>query len=497
MLSLRTKVTILAVSVMIPLAMLASYLFQLRTHDVSRFNENTARWVSTYVASLSDLYWSSRGGPRWRELGDWREGLWGYLTGGLPEGYEVVLVDAASGEVLASTNAKLGSLFAQASARVIPGQIEMVRNPSDGLVYSVVVAYPDVAPWKVLVSRCLVADFWDSAARMLACGVAVLVVVSGGSYLLGAYAADRITRPLRSVVEAIRRAVRSGRLVDAHVAFQEGDEEARLLVDSFNEMVSMLEQTVAELRAAKDELKQKASLLQALLDDRVQNQERERQRIASDLHDGAIQVMVGALYLLDGAAAADVDQRDGLGERVGQAAEAVKEAICETRRIIYGLHPVALQSLGLVGAVEQELRTVSRRTAIEANLHVVGRPVRLGPEAELGLFRIVQECLDNVIKHASAKRILVSIYFGRQEVTVSVMDDGIGIRGGWKGEGTCRIQGIGFASMENRAEELGGSLEVESEEGMGTTVTVRLPATRNDASSSGGGGHRDQSAGGG
>jgi signal transduction histidine kinase len=151
-------------------------------------------------------------------------------------------------------------------------------------------------------------------------------------------------------------------------------------------------------------------------------------------------------------------------------------AIADIRRLVYGLRPPTLDEFGLIGAIRERAAdySVHGRTAETPGLRIdVEAPERLPtlPAAvEVAAYRIVEEALTNVVRHANAQRCIVRLALG-DALELEVGDDGVGV------PQACRA-GVGFTSMRERAEELGGSCVVEPATGGGTRVVARLPVAR-------------------
>ncbi|TET37466.1 MAG: PAS domain S-box protein, partial [Dehalococcoidia bacterium] len=204
-------------------------------------------------------------------------------------------------------------------------------------------------------------------------------------------------------------------------------------------------------------------------------QEEERKRIACELHDDTAQALVALSRQLDSFISSDEHlpmQQITFLEELRQQANSILEGV---RRFSQDLRPSVLDDLGLLPALEwltSELRT---QYGVLAEIKVLGAPRRLPPEAELVLFRIAQEALRNVWKHAQASRAVVTVEFGDSKMGIEVSDDGKGFKvpprvGDLTSEGK-----LGLVGMLERARLLGGSLVVQSDLGKGTTVAVEAP----------------------
>ena len=205
----------------------------------------------------------------------------------------------------------------------------------------------------------------------------------------------------------------------------------------------------------------------------VKAQEEERARIAQELHDEPLQTVVHLYRLLDRLSTAPPgppeDVRQGLGEARG-VAEGIAE---ELRRLARGLRPASLEDLGLVTALGRLAADVDGRGGLRAELRVEGEPRRLDPLQELGLFRIAQEGVRNVERHARAGHVLVGLRFEADAVVLTVDDDGRGLPPAILADG--EPQGLGLVGMDERAALLGGRFEIRSTPVEGTHLRARIP----------------------
>ena len=140
------------------------------------------------------------------------------------------------------------------------------------------------------------------------------------------------------------------------------------------------------------------------------------------------------------------------------------------RLLIFELRPPALTQQGLVGALRQRLEVVERRAGVETQL-LVETPLELPISVEAGLYRVAQEALNNVLLHSAATQVTVRLGVAEEGVQLDVMDNGKG----FDLESIGHQGGIGLASMQERAENLGGSLQIVSEPGQGTSIKAVIP----------------------
>jgi signal transduction histidine kinase len=162
-------------------------------------------------------------------------------------------------------------------------------------------------------------------------------------------------------------------------------------------------------------------------------------------------------------------------EHLKQAKEMAEGAMKTVRDLAMGLRPSMLDDLGLGPAVEWLGREFSRVSGIPVDVVVHGQLEALSDAQKTGLFRVVQESLTNVMRHAQAHRVVVELRESEDRIELTVRDDGRGIRGGRE------RRGVGLLGMEERIRELGGVFSVVSAPGAGTTVRAEIPKTRVEA----------------
>lgn len=196
-------------------------------------------------------------------------------------------------------------------------------------------------------------------------------------------------------------------------------------------------------------------------------QEQERRNIALELHDGIGQVLTALINHLQHAAG-----RPGDGEQE-ESVKLAKSALSEVRRMSRALRPSVLDDLGLVAALNWLARTTGETSGLQIVLDLTDEELDLDPQTETLVFRIVQESLTNIIKHAGATRTRVVLDKHNGKLQVSISDNG-------KGFDAASVLGVtengfGVRGMRDRAELFGGKLDVKSAPNEGTLVTLTLP----------------------
>jgi signal transduction histidine kinase len=205
-------------------------------------------------------------------------------------------------------------------------------------------------------------------------------------------------------------------------------------------------------------------------------QESERRRVAGDIHDGISQRLVGLTYRLDAAArAVDAGEQASAAEQLEKARDLVDLTLGEARAAISGLRPPVLDDLGLAGG----LASLAASTP-EVDLELALDDRRLPEHIEVALYRIAQEAVQNVVKHSRALVASVSFAVRDRVARLEIADNGIGFdttRAAGAPDPGLELpsSGYGMLSMAERADLVGGTLEVRSQPGAGTTVTVTVP----------------------
>jgi len=201
----------------------------------------------------------------------------------------------------------------------------------------------------------------------------------------------------------------------------------------------------------------------------VGGQELERQRLARELHDETGQALTSILLGLK--AVEDAGDEETLRDAAANLRELVVATLQDVRRLAVELRPKALDDFGLVPALERLAETFSEHTGIDVQLEAQLGERRLSDEVETTLYRIVQEALTNIVKHAQARTVSILLVRREQRVTAIIEDDGLGFD-----FEHARADGLGLVGMRERVGLIGGKLRIESTSGSGTTLAVEVPA---------------------
>ena len=247
---------------------------------------------------------------------------------------------------------------------------------------------------------------------------------------------------------------------------QDGDPTARVEVSDLADRD--LERLSATFNMMLDSAEAYRTRLRDVAARALSAQEDERRRIAQELHDGIAQTLAALRVRLRVARATQGEARAETLERIGADIGAATE---EIRRIAQGLRPPALDMLGLSPAIESYARSVAETSGLSVQTDIAATDGMLSPEAELALYRIVQEALSNVARHSQARSARVDLEIMRNAVQVVVSDTGRG----FSVEEEMARGGLGLFGMQERGAYLGGTVEIDSRPGQGTRVRVMIP----------------------
>jgi len=241
--------------------------------------------------------------------------------------------------------------------------------------------------------------------------------------------------------------------------------------DNNGEIIGVIEtlEDITERKDAEDNLRY-------YLQEITRAQEEERKRIARELHDDTAQVLGSLSRQLDnfirkkhGFAPNEVFFLKDLQVQLNRGVQSV-------HRFIQALRPSLLDDLGLIPALRSLAKGLQESDGIDTDLKVLGGERRFSPEVESLLFRIVQEALSNIKRHAQASEAQVVMELAEDRIKVTISDNGRGFELSGRVDGLPRSGKLGLAGVQERARLLGGTLEVKSTPGKGTTLIVEVPS---------------------
>lgn len=213
----------------------------------------------------------------------------------------------------------------------------------------------------------------------------------------------------------------------------------------------------------------------------IEAQEEERQRVAREIHDGPAQSLANLslnVELCEKLLSFDIDRTKTELKKLKQT---VRDNLKEVRKIIYDLRPMSFDDLGLVATIIRYVSVFEEETGIKSVVRLFSSKDDINQFVEIAAFRIIQESLNNIRKHSKAKNVLVKIETNIKNLNISIEDDGIGFNPQEASENNNSLSGgFGLMGMKERAELLGGLLDIKSSIGKGTKVVLRLPITGKD-----------------
>lgn len=288
---------------------------------------------------------------------------------------------------------------------------------------------------------------WGIASGLIAAGLAVVIAVN--------FVAMRVAvRPIQALTEAMEQVGRGAYDTRAPKR-QVSDSQIERAIDAFNRMAQSLEEQRQQL------VRLSSQVLAA--------EEEERKRVARELHDDTGQALTTVLVGLRGLESAR-GRRETV-ERVEALREVVASAMQGVRRLARALRPPVLDDLGLTPAIASLVQDLRQHTEIAAEFQADGLDQRLSLQIEVVLYRIAQEALTNVARHARAGHVLVSLARDGRLLRLSVEDDGVG----FDVASSRASGGLGLFGIQERLSLVGGSLHIHSRPGKGTRVVAEVP----------------------
>lgn len=347
-----------------------------------------------------------------------------------------------------------------------------------------VTSHLEMAPWGVVIQE-PVRDVFASATKLKRIFLALGLVFVGAAFMSTISLGRSIVDPITTLTRATGRIARGdlSRAIPVR-----GTNEIRTLSQSFETMRGKLAASLESIQKHNVELENRVTERTAqlqegqerityLLDKIIASGEDERKRIARDLHDETLQDLLALLMR--------IDMFRLYPEKITEEKiEEVRQIILKTQEglnaVIHNLRPSLLDDLGLEAAIKWLLDTHLARSGAEIYFRIIGaRDRRFDPELEIKLFRIVQEAIVNIARHADARNVFVLLKTDHHAVSVDIEDDGEGFDGGCAGNprpnGRHDFRGLGLMGMKERAALMGGKLEIYSLPGCGTTVSLRVP----------------------
>ena len=229
-----------------------------------------------------------------------------------------------------------------------------------------------------------------------------------------------------------------------------------------------------ELREYFEQVRATNEQLRLLARQVVSVQEEERRRVSRELHDEAGQALTALKISLELMLTDLPDQAESLRERIHESVVLTNDAMERIRSLAHDLRPPALDAVGLGPTLEDVCRTFEER--MQLSINYAGAKLPILPDAvSICFYRVLQEALTNIAKHARAQSVQVALHRHVDSISLSVKDDGQGFDSQAILATTNRPAGIGLLGMQNRIELLGGRLEIDSQLGQGTRLVAHIP----------------------
>lgn len=297
----------------------------------------------------------------------------------------------------------------------------------------------------------------------------------------GVRSSDNPSRPVLLLDEVIYRSMRE----ELSKTFGQqlrltglGDNDLQVAEKQIDALLHAIDESVeldlmSELLREASKLDNEKRYIKKTLYNVTQLLERDRQRLAFDLHDGPAQAISSAILqadILEDLVASAEAKRElaSLKSILGQCLQ-------DLRMSIYSLKPPAISRKGMVARIDDYVKQFSIRTGIKVEILVNSEEREIPEVVEINVFRIIQEALSNIRKHSRADNCIVNVMFSDAEVSFSIDDNGIGLDADDLGNRTDNINGYGLISMRDRVGQFSGVFEVSSEAGKGTCISFSIP----------------------
>lgn len=249
-------------------------------------------------------------------------------------------------------------------------------------------------------------------------------------------------------------------------------ERAQTLMTQVNMAVGLLRGEIEEAISQNNEQRQEMGLRI------IRAQEDERRRVAREIHDGPAQTLANIVLRLEIAEKLLEVDPERVKAEVADLKNLVRANLQDIRRIIFDLRPMALDDLGFVPAITKYIDNFRETFKLECELHIRGREKRLLPAMEVALFRLIQEGMNNVAKHAHSPKVCVTLNYQESKTTVQIQDFGQG----FEVDETLDTPGehFGLIGMRERVEMFSGRFSIKSTPGQGTIIKFAIPSVHEE-----------------
>ncbi len=289
--------------------------------------------------------------------------------------------------------------------------------------------------------------------------------------MASSYLAYLIIHPMRSLTKAAQQIQQGNLYVKTEI---KTEDEIGRLAGVFNEMITSLQEKESENNRLLKELRAKEDIRTVLLNKLFTIQEEERKRISRELHDETSQSLASLLAYMKVLFSKLTDEKQK--ELLLNARDVAINVLGGLRKMAVELRPPVLDDLGIVAAMAKYIANFSNQQHLAVSFLPPDKKVTINNQIALALYRILQESLTNISKHACATQVNISLEQGKDNITLLIYDNGLGIRSGAL-EAARQKNRLGIYGMKERVELLGGTFTFHSISGQGTTIAVIIPTT--------------------
>ena len=290
-----------------------------------------------------------------------------------------------------------------------------------------------------------------------------LFIAAGGLYYIG-----------KNVITKLRKTV------DAAESLKDGDLSARIQIssqDEIGQLSSVFNEMAEALKMRQD---QEKTFQRKLQEETVLAQAKERRVMARDIHDHLGHSLAILKMKIEEVKSRPADRTDNIEESLEDSIILIKEMIQQTRTLIFDLYPVMLDDFGIIRTIEWHVKDYKSKTGVETKFIQAGTPAEPSRAVSIFLLRVIKELLNNVLKHAGADHVIVTVLGSDTTFEVIVSDDGKGFDPENILKYPGEFSGIGIYSVSEWVSGIDGKLSIESKPGSGTIVTIKIPLEKNN-----------------
>ena len=315
-------------------------------------------------------------------------------------------------------------------------------------------------------------NFTEQLKKLLLMSVIILVLFLVAAFFASYFIAKRISKPLNRLIDSVHT-IEMG--MDTEKVPVGTRDEIGLLAEAFNDMTESLKKREDDLKALNSALLMQDKERKALSKRLIDLLEKDREHVAMELHDHIGQTLTSLKINLEIMQGQLDPGHSSLEASLKSSRERAVQALRDIKQISRGLKPSVLDALGLVSSLRELLNEVKINTGINFKFFTHRIPEKFGKEKELAIYRITQEALNNIIKHANAGTVFISLVEKDGKISLSIEDDGVGFELEKTMEFTDGRGYLGLLIMRERAEQLRGEFNIESKAGKGTLLLVEIP----------------------